>query len=206
MTIDRAIFFNHLRESLFADGLSRAAVQGHEAILGAWEREHAGADDRWLAYILATAYHETAHTMQPVRETLATSDEKAAARLEAAWRAGKLPWVKTPYWRRDADGKFWFGRGLVQITFKDNYRKLGTAIGVDLVANPDRTLDMGVAVRIIVYGMLSGAFTGKRLADYFDGFRADWVNARRIINGLDRADAVAGHGKAYLKALRDKGI
>lgn len=203
MSINRAFFFDHIREKLFPTGLDQSQVDGHDAILDAWEKDHAADDQRFLAYILATAYHESARALQPVRETLANSDEQAARRLEAAWDAGKLPWVRTPYWRKDADGKYWFGRGLVQITFKANYRKLGDAIGVDLVADPDLALEMDVAVRIIVYGMLHGSFTGNKLADYFNKTKADWVNARKIINGLDRADAIAGYGKAYYAALSD---
>jgi predicted chitinase len=201
MSINRDFFFEHIREKLFPNGLNQSQVDGHNAILDAWERDHAADDDRWLAYVLATAYHESAHTLQPVRETLANSDDQAAKRLEAAWDSGKLPWVKTPYWRKDAEGKYWFGRGLVQITFKPNYQKLGDAIGVDLVADPDRTLEMDVAVKIIFYGMLHGSFTGRKLADYFSKTAADWVNARKIVNGLDRADAIAGYGKSYYAAL-----
>ncbi len=201
MSLNRDFFFDQLREKLYPNGLNMAQVEGHEAVLDAWEKDHAKSDDRWLAYILATAYHESAFTMQPVRETLANTDEQAAAKLEAAWDAGKLSWVKTPYWRKDADGKYWFGRGLVQITFKANYRKLGDAIGVDLVADPDLALDLDVAVQIIFYGMLNGSFTGRKLADYFNKTKSDWVNARRIVNGLDRADTIAGYGKIYYAAL-----
>ncbi|MBZ5761701.1 MULTISPECIES: glycoside hydrolase family 19 protein [Rhizobium] len=201
MSLNRDFFFDQLREKLYPNGLNMAQVEGHEAVLDAWEKDHAKSDDRWLAYILATAYHESAFTMQPVRETLANTDEQAAAKLEAAWDAGKLSWVKTPYWRKDADGKYWFGRGLVQITFKANYRKLGDAIGVDLVADPDLALDLDVAVLIIFYGMLNGSFTGRKLADYFNKTKGDWVNARRIVNGLDRADTIAGYGKIYYAAL-----
>jgi predicted chitinase len=75
-------------------------------------------------------------TMQAVRETLATTDDGATNALEKAWEAGKLSWVKTPYWRKDAEGKSRFGRGLVQITRKANYQKLGLLIGVDLVKDP----------------------------------------------------------------------
>lgn len=201
MGFNRDFFFDHIREKLYPDGLSSAQLAGHEAVLDAWEKDNARRDDRWLAYILATAYHESAYTMQPVRETLANSDEQAAARLEAAWDAGKLSWVKTPYWRKDADGKYWFGRGLVQITFKANYQTLGDAIGVDLVANPDLALDLDVAIRVLFYGMLHGSFTGHKLGDYFNKTKHDWVNARRIVNGLDRADRIAGYGKAYYAAL-----
>ena len=62
--------------------------------------------DRYqLAYVLATARHETANTMKPVMETLADNVTEAQRRLERAWTGGRLPWVKTPYWRTDSDGK-----------------------------------------------------------------------------------------------------
>ena len=84
------------------------------------------------AYCLATARHESAHTMKPVRETLAKTDAKAKEILTKAWKAGKLPWVKKDYW---SDG--WFGRGYVQLTHKANYERAGKKLGVDLVKNPD---------------------------------------------------------------------
>jgi hypothetical protein len=204
MTIKRDFFYRQIRGRLYPDGLGPQQVEGHDAILDSWESGHAGKDGRFLAYILATAYHETARTMQPVRETLAGSDAEAARRLEVAWKAGRLH-VRDPYWRRDADGKYWFGRGLVQLTFKANYEKLGTAMGIDLVGNPDLALTMDVAVKIIIFGMLNAGFTRFRLSDYFNAGKADWLNARRIINGLDRAATIAGYARTYCAALGDGG-
>lgn len=201
MSINRDFFFDHIREKLFPHGLNHSQMDGHNAILDAWEKEYAGNDDRWLAYLLATAYHESAHTLQPVRETLANSDAQAAQRLETAWKSGKLRWVHDPYWRPDVNGDHWFGRGLVQLTFKANYEKLGHAIGVNLVANPSLALKMSVAIDVIFYGMLNGSFTGHALGSYFNKSTADWINARKIINGLDRADAIAGYGRGYYAAL-----
>ena len=202
MSINRKFLYDEIRGKLFPDGLQQHQVDGIEAILDEWENKYSGNDDRWLAYILATAYHESAYTMQPVRETLAASDTQASARLENAWDAGKLSWVSKPYWRPDGDGKAWFGRGLVQITFKDNYKKLGTAIGnAKLATDPSEALKMDVAIDIMFVGMEKGLFTGKKLADYFDKNEQDWVNARRIVNGLDRADKIAGHAKAFYAAI-----
>lgn len=203
---ERRIFFDEVRKSLFAGRLKQREVQGLNAILDRWAalseatRIAAGGGDA-LAYVLATAFHETAATMQPVRETLALSDVEAVARLEKAFAAGRLPTVKTPYWRPDAEGRTWLGRGLVQLTHRRNYEAMSALTGVDLFSEPGRAMEMAVAVKILVDGMRAGSFTGCRLADYFAGGRADWVGARKIINGTDRAELVAGYARAFRLAL-----
>lgn len=202
--IDRTHFFDIVRQSLFKGALSARQVEGMEAILNFWEARMPNADRRWLAYILATAFHETAYTMQPVRETLATSDEEAVERLERAFAAGKLSWVKTPYWRRDEDGKSWHGRGLVQLTHKRNYEAMSTLTGIDLVADPDRAMEMDVAVMILIEGMVAGSFATHKLADHLNAEKEDWVNARLIVNGTDRAEKIADYGRAFLAAIRSQ--
>jgi hypothetical protein len=100
--------------AMFPKGFKASQVEGAEAILD--EAEKRGTPLRHLAYILATAFHESAQTMQAVRETLATTDDGAINALEKSWKAGKVSWVRTSYWWKDGDGKSWFGRGLMQIT------------------------------------------------------------------------------------------
>jgi hypothetical protein len=151
--------------------------------------------------MLATAHHETGGRMQPVRETFAATDAVAIGRLDRAFAAGRLPQVSAPYWRRDGEGKSWLGRGLVQITHRRNYARMAALTGIDLVARPERTMELAVSVDILFVGMLQGAFTGRRLADHFSPGQADWVGARRIVNGLDRAERVAGYGQAFFAAL-----
>jgi predicted chitinase len=200
--MDRMFFFDAVREELFKGELTQPQVVGIAAILDAWERRFAQADRRWLAYILATAYHETAYTMQPVRETLAESDARAVEILEAAYAAGRLSWVKTPYWRPDEDGRCWLGRGLVQLTHKRNYEAMSGLTGIDLVADPDRAMEMDAAVTILIEGMLQGSFTGHKLADHLNATTEDWVNARRIVNGTDRAEKLAGYAMVFNAAMR----
>jgi hypothetical protein len=203
---ERRIFFDEVRKSLFAGRLKRREVEGLNAVLAGWAkldesaREAAGGNDA-LAYVLATAFHETAATMRPVRETLALSDADAIARLERAFRAGRLSTVKTPYWRPDAEGRTWLGRGFVQLTHRRNYEAMSALTGINLVSNPGRAMEIEVAVAILVSGMREGAFTGCRLGDYFAGGRADWAGARKIVNGTDRAELVAGYARAFRAAL-----
>lgn len=201
MTVNRTFFFEQLHDGLFPNGMTQSQVDGLEAILNHWDNGFANNDDRWLAYSLATAYHETGRTIHPVRETFAVSDEQAIARLQRAFDAGKLPWVKKPYWKVDENGQSWFGRGLVQLTHKVNYEEMGRALNIDLAGNPDLALDMDVSVRILFHGMFNGSFTGNKLSTHFHGDVADWVNARKIINGLDRARDIAGYGRQFYAAI-----
>lgn len=154
-----------------------------------------------LAYVLATAYHETGRTMKPVRETFGTNDSQVIARLDSAWRRGVMPWVKSRYWAPDFEGKSWYGRGYVQLTHRDNYKRAGEKLNADLTGEPDTVMDPGIAARILVRGMQEGWFTGKKLSDYVTLQKSDFTGARRIVNGTDRAAIIANYAKAYDKEL-----
>lgn len=204
--MDRASFYAALRSrtnTMFGTSLSQKQVDGIEALLDAC-LIHAISNTHHVANILAQVYHETGARMYPVRETFATSDKQAIQRLEAAWKAGKLSWVKTPYWREG-----WYGRGFIQLTHEDNYRKLGREIGVDLTAKPELALDLKISADIAVVGMQRGMFTGKKLYDYV--FPADLdnppkTNPRRIVNGQDGTDKkVAGYHRAFFAAIQAAG-
>jgi hypothetical protein len=78
-----------------------------------------------------------------------------------------------------------------------------------LILNPDLMLRTDIAARATVWGMESGAFTGKRLSDYLpaDGI-ADtpaFREARRIINGTDKATEIAVIALAFQDALQAGG-
>ncbi len=202
MQLNRRAFFDFVRAKLFDGRLASGQVQGLTAILDGWSERVGQSEAPPLAYVLATAFHETAATMQPVRETLAASDRTAIARLEEAFAAGRLGSVRTPYWRPDADGRSWLGRGLVQLTHRRNYEAMSEVTGIDLVSDPGRAMQMPVSVAILIEGMRRGSFTGRKLDDYFGPGRTDWVGARKIINGNDRAELVARHARAFAEALQ----
>jgi hypothetical protein len=196
MVVDRPLFFTGMRAAF--GKLSRAQVDGTEPLLSALEGEPA-IHLAHAAYIFATAWHETAATMQPVRETLASTDTEAIRRLDLAWLRGKLPQVKTPYWRLDANGRSWLGRGYVQLTHERNYAKAEMLTGIPLSQDPSLAMVPAVSAAILVKGALSGMFTGKRLADYLPG---NYIEARRVINGLDRASLVAEYARRFEPILR----
>lgn len=179
--MNRDKFFPMVRAELFGGKLTQKQFEGLDYLLGAAAPDM---DRRQLAYVLATAQHETAATMQPIEE----------------YGKGR----KHKYGAVDPEtGHAYFGRGYVQITWRDNYRKMGELLGVDLVNSPELALDPSIAARIIFMGMELGSFTGRKLADYFNDTKTDWTNARRIVNGVDCAELIAGHARKYHAALGD---
>ncbi len=178
---DRAIFFAAARRRPFANRLKQFQVDGLNALLDEAARRGL-VDPRQLAYVLATAHHETAATMQPIREI-----GRGAGRAYGA--------------RDPQTGKVYYGRGYVQLTWRENYRRLGDLLGVDLVADPDRALEPRLAAAILFEGMTRGLFTGRALGEFFTASRCDWRGARRIVNGTDRAEAIAELARSYHTAL-----
>jgi putative chitinase len=189
--IDRDKFFPSIRASLFAGNLGQGQVDGMQAILDAWEHWVPAADVRFVCYSLATAYHETAATMQPI-------DEYGQGR-------GHSYGVPTGPWHQA-----YFGRGDVQLTWEANYahatkrlRELGVLDANDnLEANPELAERPDIAAAIMIMGMIEGWFTGAKLGGYFSATNDDPVNARRIINGTDCAEKIADYHDAFLDAAQ----
>lgn len=188
--IDLETFFGTVRHSPFPKRLTQGQVDGMSAILSEWERR-GYTDLRWLAYMFATTFHETARKMQPITEYGARSYFN---RYEGRKDLGNTV---------AGDGYKYRGRGYVQLTGRRNYTLASQKLGIDLVNNPDRALEPTIAAAIMFLGMTEGWFTGKELSDYFNDSKADWVNARRIINGVDKASTIAGYAKAFYVALLD---
>ena len=206
--MNRKVFYGTVRASLFAGRLSKSQADGIEHILDAGETRQLSRQH--LAYALATSFHETGAKMQPVCENLNYTAKGLLRTFPRHFASPQLPaYAKSPekianrvYSNRmgngdEASGDGWRfrGRGLVQITGRRNYRTFG------IERDPDKALELETAVRILINGMVSGAFTGKTLADYFGPGREDWVGARAIINGKDRAELVAGYGRTFMAAL-----
>jgi putative chitinase len=179
-------FYTVIRASL-DHTLSRGQVDGFEALLSA----SADLPESWRAYLLATAWHETSTTMQPVHEygSRAYLSKYDTGKLAAA--LGNTP-------EADGDGIKYAGRGYVQLTGRRNYDRAGDALDLDLVGNPDLAMNSQVAAHIAIRGMTEGWFTGKAFRHYLPG---DYVNARRIINGTDCAEKIAKYARIFETAL-----
>jgi putative chitinase len=181
-------FFASLHDSGLFEALSQTQVDGLNACLAGCGA--AGWPIAWTAYAIATAFHETNHTMQPVREAYWLSEE---------WRKANLRYYP------------WYGRGLVQETWEANYRRTDAALGLGgkLIANPDLMLTLDVAVPTMVRGMEEGWFAGHKLADTLPVDRPanddEFVASRPIINVHDKAELIAGHADKVQAALQKGG-
>jgi len=197
-------FYDWLRDdNMLGPVISTDEFKGCDAILKAW----AGGSSplAFVAYGLATAYLETAHTMQPIKER---GGDTYYTRLYDV--AGQNPSRARQMGNtQPGDGPRYCGRGYVQLTWKINYDKAGKAIGVDLVSNPDLALDPANAAKIMLRGMHEGWFTGKKLVDYLPasgaGSRDQFRRARYIINGQDKADMIADYALKFQAALQAGG-
>jgi hypothetical protein len=181
--IDRKLFFRGLRR-VFGP-FNAVQVKVINATLDEWERRRLQ-DLRWLSYMLSTQKGEC--NFEPVREI--------------GRGRGK------PYGlKHKATGQVYYGRGLVQLTWFDNYAKMGVLLGLPLVQEPDMALEIPVAVAILFEGMTTGVsargdFTGHHLGEYFNATTDDPLNARRIINGRDKASQFAAWHREILKVLQ----
>jgi hypothetical protein len=207
MLIDKTKFFEQYR--LLMDGdqrLEQGLVNSIDLFLNMMqERIEYFSIAQW-AYVLATVYHETAATMAPVREAFRQSEE---------WRRLNLS-----YWPH-------YGRGYVQITHKDNYERMAAVVKRDLkivIQHRDDFMQPKVAFFVLIYGFKHGSYTGRAISDYIPDNTAKservhyenisqgikptetllykyYKDARRCINGTDRADMIAGYALRFLEIL-----
>lgn len=166
--------------------LKELAKEGLRFIVGKLNEDENIKDIRWKAYMLATVKHEVANTWQPISEY------------------GKGKGYK--YGKPAANGKVFYGRGYVQLTWDYNYKSFGKILGVDLYNNPDLAMNKEYAYKIMSYGMRKGAFTGVGLNKYINSEKCDYINARKIINGLDKSELIAGYAKKLETILNNSEV
>jgi predicted chitinase len=136
---------------------------------------------------MATVQHETKAAYFPVEEAYFVSSTNARVRYLKSQE----------YWP-------YFGRGLVQLTWLFNYEKYKKILGVDLVGDPDLALEPSFSLFILVHGMLTGTYTGKPLELYINQNHCDYIQARRVVNGVrkgetlpDRSELIASYAKQW---------
>lgn len=170
--------------------LSQSQVIGFEAVFDMWDLLKL-TDVRWLAYILATVWHETNKTIQPIEEYGKGKGRRYAKRQ---WYSGK------PY--TDITTVF-YGRGHTQNTWRDIYFQLSKVNlkGWDFVNHPELLLQIEPSIWATFHSMIIGLYTGRKLSDCFNTTVNDPIKARGIINGTDKAILISGYYYKFLKSI-----
>jgi hypothetical protein len=206
--MNRKVFFRCWGQHFGA--LTRGQVEGLEDCLDSLEGHGYFTQPVFVAraaYALATIHHETGRAFIPVKE-----------RRGHPVKNPRLYALQNRYWNTG-----FYGRGLVQTTWEENYRRAGQLLKGRVFHLPGRTLvvDSETFVRepdlMLYHGpsfgsalacMELGLFArdksgmGHSLMRYINKQGVDYVGARRIINGQDRAVDVANLAVKYLAILR----
>jgi putative chitinase len=174
-------------QTQFKEKFLKSQTDGINTLLSAIESDPGITDVRWVAYIMATVKHECANKWLPIEEYASGAQYEKRADL------GNV---------NKGDGPLYKGRGFVQITGRGNYRNFGKRLSVDLEGSPKLALDPTTSYKIASLGMRQGLFTGVGLLHYIHESICDYRNSRRIINGVDKADLIAGYAVKLETVLR----
>lgn len=187
--MNRKIFYNSIRDSI---SVTESFVFGCEKLLDYIEAHPMNTNI--AAINLATAYWESGKTMTPVVE---------AYWLSESWRRKNLRYYP------------WYGRGLVQTTWKANYEKVGELLGLGrqyFINHPNALLDWKFAVPALFKATEAGIYTGRSWSDYIDDIDEsdeedlrEYIASRRVVNGTDRAEDIGRLALRFEKALRASG-
>ena len=187
-------FFDAVRP-VFGGKLTQPQVDGLRLLVAEGKRR--ALPKQQIAYVLATAFHETARTMQPIKEY--GGNQYFHDRYDPK---GKKPHIARALGNvHRGDGVRYPGRGHVQLTGRRNYTKMGEWLDLPLAEQPDLALDPETSVKVIYEGMVRGMFTGKKMSDYITSTKIDYPNARRVVNGKDKARTIAGYARKFEAAL-----
>lgn len=187
MKFNKEAFWDNYRTTY--GKVTQKTVDAIEELLHGFETFKEWKDLQQIAYAFGTIKHETAGTFEPITEY---GNRAYFDKYEGRKTLGN---------NKKGDGYKFRGRGFVQITGRANYEKFSDLLGIDLTVNPELALLTSNALYILTVGMHKGLFTGKKLSDYINLQICDYKNARRIINGTDKAILIAGYAREFEEIL-----
>lgn len=209
--MNRQIFYNYMRDtSVFGGRLTQEQVDGMNNLLDVQEKYLPDMSAQELAYDLGTASWETAGTMEPITER---GQKSYFDKYDPGTRIGNILGNTQP-----GDGYRYRGEGHVQNTGRRNAsvatKRLNELfnLGIDLVKNPEQRGDPLISALSLFIGNREGWWTGKDIDDYIDNIDEsdeedlrEFINARRIVNGTDKATEIGRRALAFEKGLQKAG-
>lgn len=177
-------------------------------------------DYRWAAVMLATVKWETANTFLPIHER--GSQAYFIKRYGSQTKVGKVLGNDTP-----EEGAIYAGEGFVQVTGENNAetlekvlpkeypeviarweakhgKKFDLTVG-DQPGDADdfkALMEPEIAYCAMSVGMRKGLFTGVGFPKYINSEKCDLLNSRRIINGTDQAEKIAGFAAQFITIFK----
>lgn len=193
--MNRDVFYQQIRKSLFKGGLQQIQVDRINSILDAWDATDYS-DNRWLAYALGTAHHESM-VYTHYREIGDVDYFTGLYDITRNPRKAKILGNTNP-----GDGARFRGRGPDMLTGRDNYARESKKCGHDLLVHPEKAEEPLMAATRLIRNMHDGAYRKVGFKDFFAGNKADWVGARAIINHpSDKPQLVADYAQKYYRAI-----
>lgn len=190
------IDWNRLRLTLGAN-ISETQAEGFNAILKALNDE--GASLKQACFLLSVVLSETNRKMLPKEE-----DEYSDFYIQMYDIEGLRPTVAMRMGNTVAgDGEKYKQRGFLPVLGKTNYKTIGATIGVDLVQNPEKLMELDIASKALVKGVFEGTYTGYPLSKFINTRSTDYTNACRASKGLENAKKISFMAQQLEKVLKE---
>ena len=154
----------------------------------------------YLSYMFATDHWETTYAKE--FDSLVERDDGRDYDPVLASTPELRDGAKNKGNTEEGDGLKYRGRGLAQMTWKNNYKEASEYLNIDFVNQPDKAAELDYAVPILIWGSINGIFSKKKLSKYINEDKIDYKLARYVINGQNYANEIAANAKCFEAILR----
>jgi hypothetical protein len=144
-------------------GLQRRQRDALEQVLRLWDANPQFSDDRWLAYMLAVVDYESGAV--PFREGGCLTEKCALRTLQK--QSDQLGGIGASALKREPNGNYYYGRGFLQLSRPENYRRVAEITGVPIYDNPDLLLAADAGARVLFAWMTDPRLSPSRTLDAY---------------------------------------